>query len=229
MGDPHGIVPDFVTEAMADSAASFGNYPAITGTEDWRKAAAGWLNRRFGLNGAIDPEKNVLPLNGTREGLFSALFPLMPLKPRHGERPIVAMPNPFYQCYAAAALGRRRRAALCRRRLRRTAFCPISPACRSDAGAAGRGLYLLALQSRRRGGGRGLLAKNCSRWPSAMISSCWRMNAMPTSISASCRSVRCRRGKPQSGGFTRLLSFHSLSKRRACRACAPAWWRAMPR
>jgi aspartate/methionine/tyrosine aminotransferase len=104
IGDPHGAVPDFVKKAIADSAASFGNYPAITGTQDWRQAAAGWLNRRFRLNGAMDAEKNLLPLDGTREGLFSVLFPLMP-ETKSGARPIVAMPNPFYQCYAAAALG----------------------------------------------------------------------------------------------------------------------------
>ena len=104
IGDPHGTVPDFVTKAIIESAARFGNYPAITGTEDWRQAAAGWLNRRFRLGGAIDAEKNLLPLSGTREGLFSVLFPLVP-ETKAGARPIVAMPNPFYQCYAAAALG----------------------------------------------------------------------------------------------------------------------------
>ena len=104
VGDPSGTVPDFVKEALVQGAAGFGNYPAITGTEDWRQAAAGWLNRRFALNGAIDAEKNLLPLAGTREGLFSVLFPLMP-ETKAGKPPIVAMPNPFYQCYAAAALG----------------------------------------------------------------------------------------------------------------------------
>ena len=103
VGDPSGSVPAFVTEALAKSAGSFGKYPPITGSDEWRQAAASWLNRRFGLNGAIDPEQHVLPLNGTREGLFLALFPLLPLI-KNGERPIVAMPNPFYQCYAAAAL-----------------------------------------------------------------------------------------------------------------------------
>jgi len=104
VGDPSGVVPEFVKEALAKAAAGFGHYPAIIGTEDWRQAAAGWLNRRFHLNGAIDAEKNLLPLNGTREGLFSVLFPIMP-ESKAGARPIVAMPNPFYQCYAAAALG----------------------------------------------------------------------------------------------------------------------------
>lgn len=104
VGDPSGTVPSFVMEALTKAGGSFGKYPAITGTEDWRDAAASWLNRRFALNGAIDPEKHVLPLNGTREGLFLALFPLLPLR-KGGGKPIVAMPNPFYQAYAAAALG----------------------------------------------------------------------------------------------------------------------------
>ena len=103
IGDPSGVVPDFITQALSSQAASFGNYPAINGTADWRQAAADWLNTRFGLNGKMDPERHVLPLAGTREGLFSVLFPLVPLT-KGGGKPIVAMPNPFYQCYAAAAL-----------------------------------------------------------------------------------------------------------------------------
>ena len=102
LGDPSGAVPDFVTEALAREAARFGNYPAIAGTQDWREAAAGWVASRFGLP-AVDPERHVLPLNGTRDGLFSVLFPFMPQE-KAGARPIVAMPNPFYQVYAAAAL-----------------------------------------------------------------------------------------------------------------------------
>src|SRR6185312_12517764 len=104
IGDPSGTVPGFVTDALAKAAASFGNYPAIIGTEEWRDAAAGWLNRRFELGGAISPDSHVLPLNGTREGLFSVLFPLLP-KTKAGAPPMVGMPNPFYQVYAAAALG----------------------------------------------------------------------------------------------------------------------------
>ena len=104
IGDPSGTVPAFIAEALTNAAASFGNYPAIIGTEDWRQAAAGWLNRRFELGGAISAEKHVLPLTGTREGLFSVLFPLLPTM-KAGAKPIVGMPNPFYQAYAAAALG----------------------------------------------------------------------------------------------------------------------------
>ena len=95
VGDPSGQVPEFVKEALAQGAAGFGKYPAISGTEEWRQAAAGWLNRRFRLKDAIDAEKNLLPLSGSREGLFSVLFPFMP-ETKAGARPIVAMPNPFY-------------------------------------------------------------------------------------------------------------------------------------
>ncbi|MBL6854344.1 MAG: aminotransferase class I/II-fold pyridoxal phosphate-dependent enzyme [Alphaproteobacteria bacterium] len=104
VGDPNGAVPPFVTEALEKHAKDFGQYPPINGTADWRQAAAGWLMSRFGLAPAsIDPEKNVLPLNGTREGLFLALFTVMP-ETKAGKRPAVLLPNPFYQCYAAAAL-----------------------------------------------------------------------------------------------------------------------------
>jgi N-succinyldiaminopimelate aminotransferase len=102
LGDPSGAVPDFVKEALAREAARFGNYPQIAGTQEWRDAAAGWVASRFGLP-SVDPERHVLPLNGTRDGLFSVLFPFMPVS-KAGGRPIVAMPNPFYQVYAATAL-----------------------------------------------------------------------------------------------------------------------------
>lgn len=104
VGDPNGEVPPFVLEAIARHAKDFGVYPPINGSKEWREAAAAWLVKRFGLPGtSIDPDKNLLPLNGTREGLFLALFTVMPEK-KAGQRPAVLLPNPFYQCYAAAAL-----------------------------------------------------------------------------------------------------------------------------
>lgn len=104
VGDPRGAVPAFVTDALARHAHQFGEYPPINGTQDWREAAAGWLRARFGLPAsAVDPDKNVLPLNGTREGLFLAPFIVTPEK-KAGARPAILLPNPFYQCYAAAIL-----------------------------------------------------------------------------------------------------------------------------
>ncbi len=104
VGDPRGVVPDFVRTALAEHAHEFGEYPAINGTPDWREAAAAWLRRRFALpDTAVDPEKHILPLNGTREGLFLAPFIVTP-EESGGKRPAILLPNPFYQCYAAAIL-----------------------------------------------------------------------------------------------------------------------------
>jgi len=104
VGDPRGSVPGFVTEALNSHAHQFGEYPPINGTEDWRNAAAQWVTRRFGLpDGTIDPDRHVLPLNGTREGLFLAAFAVTPER-KAGGQPVILLPNPFYQCYAAAAL-----------------------------------------------------------------------------------------------------------------------------
>jgi aspartate/methionine/tyrosine aminotransferase len=99
VGDPRGDVPDFVTEAIASHAHEFGQYPPIDGTPEWRQAASGWLKRRFGA--VVDPETQVLPLNGTREGLFLAPKIVTPDE-KGGGRPVILLPNPFYQCYAAA-------------------------------------------------------------------------------------------------------------------------------
>lgn len=102
VGDPNSTPPAFVAEEIAKHAKGFGTYPPINGTQDWREAAAQWLMRRFGL-GQVDPERHLLPLNGTREGLFLALFVIVP-EAKAGQRPVVLIPNPFYQCYAAAVL-----------------------------------------------------------------------------------------------------------------------------
>ena len=99
VGDPRGVVPGFVREAIAAHADRFGEYPPINATPEWRQAAAGWLKRRFGAD--LDPEVQVLPLNGTREGLFLAPFIITPDQ-KAGGRPVILLPNPFYQCYAAA-------------------------------------------------------------------------------------------------------------------------------
>jgi aspartate/methionine/tyrosine aminotransferase len=101
VGDPHGAVPPFIMDAIARHAGRFGEYPPINGTPEWRTAAAGWIKRRFGAD--LDPETQVLPLNGTREGLFLAPFVVTP-ESKAGGRPIILLPNPFYQCYAAGIL-----------------------------------------------------------------------------------------------------------------------------
>ena len=58
-----------------------------------------WLERRFHLP-SLDTDRHVLPLNGTREGLFAVAQTLV----THGRPGAVICPNPFYQIYEGAAL-----------------------------------------------------------------------------------------------------------------------------
>ncbi|EWH03456.1 hypothetical protein Q427_03275 [Halomonas sp. BC04] len=71
-------------------------YPATAGMPELRNAIAGWASRRFGLTG-LDPEHQVLPVNGTREAIFA--FVQAALDRTRPAR--VAVPNPFYQIYEA--------------------------------------------------------------------------------------------------------------------------------
>jgi N-succinyldiaminopimelate aminotransferase len=104
LGEPQHPVPDFVGPVLARHIADFGRYPMARGIEPFRKAAAGWLSRRFDLPRDIDPESELLVLNGSREGLFfAAITAARHVGERRGRRAIL-MPNPFYPAYAAGTL-----------------------------------------------------------------------------------------------------------------------------
>lgn len=104
LGEPRHPYPDFVMTEIGAAAAGFGKYPPANGTPEFRAACAGWLERRYGLKGEIDADAMILPANGTREALFNIAQVVTP-KEKRGKRPVILLPNPFYQCYAAAALG----------------------------------------------------------------------------------------------------------------------------
>lgn len=104
LGEPRHPQPDFVMPTLAAASAGFGKYPPALGTPEFRAACAGWLERRYGLEGVIDADAMILPANGTREALFNIAQVIAP-QSTSKIRPAVLLPNPFYQCYAAAALG----------------------------------------------------------------------------------------------------------------------------
>ena len=104
VGEPQHPIPPFVGPVLAEHLADFGRYPANKGLEPFRHAVADWLGRRYALPRALDPETEVLVLNGTREGLFlAAIAAKRWVSPRAG-KPAVLIPNPFYAAYAAGAL-----------------------------------------------------------------------------------------------------------------------------
>ena len=99
IGEPQHATPQFIMDALAGGLKGLANYPTTQGTPALRHAIAGWCQRRYGL--ALDPESEILPVNGSREALFS--FAQTVIEPGKGLPPIVVSPNPFYQIYEGAA------------------------------------------------------------------------------------------------------------------------------
>jgi N-succinyldiaminopimelate aminotransferase len=101
IGEPKHAPPAAVVAELASRLDGLGSYPSTLGVLELREAVAGWLERRYRLpSGHVDSLTMVLPLAGTREGLFAVAQALLDPK----ARPLVAMPNPFYQIYEGAAL-----------------------------------------------------------------------------------------------------------------------------
>jgi N-succinyldiaminopimelate aminotransferase len=101
IGEPRHPAPGFVAEALIAHLHGLSNYPSTRGVPALREAIAGWLARRYGLRPeSLDPERHVLPVNGTREALFAFAQAVVD-RTRHAN---VMMPNPFYQIYEGAAL-----------------------------------------------------------------------------------------------------------------------------
>jgi N-succinyldiaminopimelate aminotransferase len=103
-GDPKEVMPGFVPDKLVEAKHLLATYPKIRGSDDLRGAIATWLGRRYGIAGNIDPAREIHPLNGSREGLFFAALPAVGRKRLSG-RPLMLLPNPFYQAYLGATLG----------------------------------------------------------------------------------------------------------------------------
>ncbi len=101
IGEPRHAMPGFVAEVLAANVDGFAKYPPNEGTPELRVAICDWVGRRYGV--ALDPDRQVMALNGTREGLFGAAIALCP-ETKGGKKPAILVPNPFYQVYAVAAL-----------------------------------------------------------------------------------------------------------------------------
>ncbi len=101
LGEPKHAPPALVVDCLADADLLRGDlatYPATRGAPALREAFCAWLARRFAV--AADAERHVLPVSGTREALFAIAQAMVGSK----HRPVVVLPNPFYQIYEGAAL-----------------------------------------------------------------------------------------------------------------------------
>jgi N-succinyldiaminopimelate aminotransferase len=100
IGEPQHATPDIIIQAMIkDLDRNLAKYPTTKGSLALRETIADWLKRRFKLEN-VDPNRHVLPVNGTREALFSFAQAVINTQ---SSNPLVLMPNPFYQIYEGAA------------------------------------------------------------------------------------------------------------------------------
>ena len=105
IGEPKHTPPAFIGQALSGSLDTLGTYPLAIGLPALRAAIGGWLERRFRLPaGSVRPGDMVLPVNGTREALFAFVQAAVDVEAAAPSRPLVLMPNPFYQIYEGAAL-----------------------------------------------------------------------------------------------------------------------------
>ena len=101
IGEPKHTTPAFITEEVITHLHGLSRYPLTRGSKELRCAISEWLTARFSLPaGSLDPEQQVLPVNGTREALFAFAQCVID----RTAAPVVLMPNPFYQIYEGAAL-----------------------------------------------------------------------------------------------------------------------------
>jgi len=209
VGEPQHPVPSFVGPALTAHLAEFGRYPANKGIEPFRQAVAQWLGRRYALPRPVDPDSEVLVLNGTREGLFlAAIAARRWVAPRLGT-PAMLIPNPFYAAYAAGTLAAdcepvylpATRAsgflpdldALDEPLLKRTVACYLASPSNPQGAVAGRG-YLERLAGLARRYGFLVFADEC-------YCEIYSEHAPPGMLEASGRD------------FANVAVFHSLSKR----------------
>jgi N-succinyldiaminopimelate aminotransferase len=102
IGEPQHPTPPRVHQALIAALDGTARYPATRGLPELRNAIVAWANRRFRIaDGLLDPERHVLPVNGTREALFAIAQCVVAA---NSSKNLVVMPNPFYQIYEGAAL-----------------------------------------------------------------------------------------------------------------------------
>ena len=103
VGEPQHQPPPLLTETLAAHAHEWNKYPPMAGTPELRQAIADWLTRRYGLPaGAVDPERHILNLAGTKEGLYLFSSLAVP-REKAGKQSVVFVPNPYYLVYNGAA------------------------------------------------------------------------------------------------------------------------------
>ena len=106
LGEPQHPEPAIISQTVAKHVGDWGKYPPVNGSDDLFSAIADWLTRRYALpQGMVEAGRHIVSVSGTREALYMATDLCVP-REKHGEQPVVLIPNPFYQVYLGAAVMR---------------------------------------------------------------------------------------------------------------------------
>ena len=103
VGEPQHQPPALLAETLTAHAHEWNKYPSMAGTPELRQAIANWLTRRYKLTpGALDIDRHIAALAGTKEGLYLFSQVVVP-REKAGQKPVVLCPNPYYLVYNGAA------------------------------------------------------------------------------------------------------------------------------
>jgi len=190
MGTPVDPTPAFIARALAEGSNAPG-YPTALGTPALRAAAAGWLQRRFGVRAC--PEDAILPTIGSKETV--AWLPTM-LGIEHGST--ILIPELAYPTYQVGAI-------LAGARVRPTVDPPLDPS----------GISLVWLNSPANPHGAVLSATDLRRWVT------WGREWSVPIVVDECYLELCWSVEPVSvlhpsvvgDSHSGVLAVHSLSKR----------------
>jgi LL-diaminopimelate aminotransferase len=98
VGDPDMPTPPHVVDALCQAARDPANhrYPETDGLPDLRRAIARWYERRFDVS--LDPDREVLPLIGSKEGIGHIAFCFI------DPGDLALVPDPGYPVYSVGTL-----------------------------------------------------------------------------------------------------------------------------
>lgn len=100
IGEPKHATPAIISDALTTNLSGLASYPTTLGVPALREVINQWLQRRYQIP-ALNIDKAILPVNGSREALFA--FAQAVIDPTVSQQPVVISPNPFYQIYEGAA------------------------------------------------------------------------------------------------------------------------------
>ena len=99
VGDPDKPTPTHIVQAMHEAIddPSTHNYPPYQGTKDYLKAAAEWMQRRFGVTG-LNPATEVVSSVGSKEAIHNTFLAFV----EPGDYTLI--PDPGYPVYRTSTI-----------------------------------------------------------------------------------------------------------------------------